>query len=135
MKNRVLALAAAGLAVSALTSMPAYAGQTAAEKGEAKLTKLLEGRTAGTPVKCVSGLNSDRLQIIEKTAIVYDAGKTIYVARPRDPKVLDRSDVLVSERTGSQICANDSMKMVDRTNHFVTGIVFLDDFVPYTKEG
>jgi hypothetical protein len=135
MKNKILALAAAALAVSGVASVPAYAGQTAAEKGAARLAKLIEGRTAGTPVKCVSAFDSSKIQVIDGTAIVYDAGKTVYVGRPTDPKVLDRNDVLVTKRTGSQFCANDSMRMVDRSNGFTTGVVFLDNFVPYTKEG
>jgi hypothetical protein len=135
MKIKLLALAAAAMAVSGTVSVPAYAGQTAAEKGAAKLAKMLEGRTAGTPVKCVSAMNSDKIQVIDETAIVYDAGKTIYVGRPSDPGVLDRNDVLITKRTGSQLCANDSMHMVDRTNGFTTGVVFIDNFVPFTKEG
>ena len=129
MRNKLLALAAAAVAISA----PAYAGQSIAEKGEAKLAKMLEGRVAGEPVNCVSGWNSSRLQVIDETAIVYDAGSTIYVARPTSPRSLDRDDILVSTRTGSQICANDSMRTVDRNGGFTTGVVFLDKFVPYTK--
>jgi hypothetical protein len=136
MKTKILALAAAALAVSAV-AVPAYAGeghkQTTAEKGEAKLAKLLEGRTAGEPVNCISAFNSSDVQVIDETALVYKAGKTIYVARPSHPKQLRRDDVLVTKRTGSQLCSNDSMHTVDRTGGFTTGAVFLDDFVPYTK--
>jgi len=135
MKNGTLALAAAALAVSGTVALPAHAGQTAAEKGEARLAKMIEGRTPGKPVKCVSAMDSNRLKVIDETAIVYDAGRTVYVARPTDPRVLDRNDVLVTKRYGSQFCVNDSMRMVDRMNGFTTGVVFLEDFVPYTKEG
>jgi hypothetical protein len=135
MKNKILALAAAALAVSGAVSAPAFAGQSVAEKGEAKLAMLLEGRVAGEPVRCISGWNSSKLQVIDETALVYDAGSTVYVARPTDPKVLDRNDILVTKRTGSQLCANDTMHMVDSHAHFVTGVVFLDNFVPYKKQG
>jgi hypothetical protein len=136
MKSQILALAAAALAVSAV-AVPAYAGDgpklTTAEKGEAKLAKLLAGRTAGEPVNCITTLNSSDLQVIDETALVYKAGKTIYVARPTHPKQLRRDDVLVTKRTGSQLCTNDSMHTVDRSGGFTTGVVFLDSFVPYTK--
>jgi hypothetical protein len=135
MKNEILALAAATLAISGAASVPAYAGQATAEKGEARLAKMIEGRTAGSPVTCVSALNSNRMEVIDETAIVYDAGKTVYVGRPIDPSVLDPNDVLVTKRYGSQFCASDSMRMVDRDGGFMTGIVFLKNFVPYTKEG
>lgn len=140
MKTRILALAAA-LAVSGSLAVPAYAGAdahaghklTTAEKGEAKLAKLLAGRTAGKPVSCITTLNSSDLQVIDETALVYKAGKTIYVARPSHPKQLRRDDILVTKRTGSQLCTNDSIRTVDRSGGFSTGAVFLDHFVPYTK--
>jgi len=135
MKNRILALAAAALAISAAASVPAHAGQATAEKGEAKLVKLLEGRVAGKPVSCISAYNSSDMQVIDETAIVYKQGRTIYVARPTDPKSLRKNDILVTKRTGSQICVNDSMRMVDQNGGFMTSVVFLDKFVPYKKEG
>ena len=135
MKYKLLALAAAALAVSGAASVPAYAGQTTAEKGEAKLAKLLEGRVAGNPVSCITAYNSSDMQVIDETAIVYKQGGTIYVARPTDPKSLRRNDILVTKRTGSQVCVNDSMHMVDQSGGFLTSVVFLDKFVPYTKEG
>jgi hypothetical protein len=46
---------------------------------------MLEGRTAGEPVSCISALRSNRIEVIEHVGIVYDAGATIYVARPSNP--------------------------------------------------
>jgi hypothetical protein len=135
MKNQILALAAAALAVYGAVAAPAFAGQSVAEKGEAKLAKLLEGRVAGEPVNCISAFNSSDVEVIDETALVYKAGKTIYVARPTNPRSLSRNDVLVTKRTGSQLCSNDSMHTVDRTGGFTTGPVFLEKFVPYTKQG
>jgi len=132
MKTFATILAGAALALTAATGASA---ETKAEKGEARLAKMLEGRVAGKPVKCINQGRTDRLQVIDETALVYDAGKTIYVARPRDPKTLDDSDILVIKRFGGQLCANDMIHTVDRFDHFLTGIVFLDEFVPYTKEG
>lgn len=129
MRNTLLALAALGLAVS----VPAAAKQTVVERGEAKLARMLEGRVAGDPVKCISAFNGSNIQVIDETALVYRTGKTVYVARPADPKMLGRNDVLVTERIGSQLCANDSMRTIDRHDGFFSGVVFLSDFVPYTK--
>lgn len=132
MRNKLLALAAAAFAVSGAMSVPAHA-ESIAEKGAAKLDKLLAGRVAGEPVNCISGWNSSKIQVIDETAIVYDAGETIYVGRPTNPKSLRRTDALVTQRTGSQMCANDSMRTVDRSGGFTTGVVFIDNFVPYRK--
>jgi hypothetical protein len=131
MKTLATILAGAALA---LTGATAASAETTAEKGEARLARMLEGRVAGDPVSCITPFRSDSLRIIDHVGVVYDAGKTIWVARPvNDPKALDSDDILVVERFGSQICRQDVMKTVDRYVGNLTGLVFLGDFVPYTR--
>ena len=129
-----LSLILAGAAV-ALTGAASATAETRAEKGEAQLAKMLEGRTAGEPVQCISALRGDRVQVIEHVGIVYDAGKTIYVARTSHPNQLDYWDVPVIERFGGQLCRHDIRRTIDRSSGHISGVVFLDDFVPYTKNG
>ncbi len=131
MRKFFLACVAASLAVS--TGAHA-AGESATAKGEARLAKMLEGRVAGEPQSCISAMISDRLQVIDRTAVVYDAGKTLYVARPQSPSSLDADDILVIKRFGSQLCKQDIIQTIDRTSGFMTGVLFLGDFVPYTKQ-
>lgn len=131
MKTFATILAGAALA---LTGATAASAETRAEKGEARLAKLLEGRQAGNPASCITPFRSDSVTIIDHVGVVYNAGKTIWVSRPvSDPKTLDSDDVLVIERFGSQICKQDVMKTIDRYQGNLTGLVFLGDFVPYTK--
>ncbi|MDD3798431.1 MAG: hypothetical protein PHE36_04545 [Novosphingobium sp.] len=130
--SALAAIGAAGALV--LGGTAATAGTTRAEKGEARLQKMLEGRVAGEPQSCITTLGPDRLQVIDGTAVVYDGGKTIYVARPSSPDQLSRDDILVIERhSGSQLCNTDIIRTMDRSAGFMTGVVFLDRFVPYTK--
>ena len=133
MKRVSLILAGAALALTGATA--ATAGQTAAEKSEAKLARMLEGRTAGEPVTCITALRSNRIQVLEHVGIVYDAGDTIYVARVTDPDTLNHWEVPVIDRFGSRLCSNDMIRTVDRTGGFVTGPLFIEDFVPYTRAG
>ena len=133
MTRLALILAGAALALTGATAAPART--TLAEKGEARLTRMLEGRTAGEPVNCISALRSNRIQVIEHVGIVYDAGNTIYVARASDPKSLGPWDIPVIERFGSSLCSNDIMRTIDRTGGHFTGVLFLNDFVPYTRQG
>jgi len=130
---KTLALILAGAAM-ALTGAAASA-ETRAEKNEASLAKMLEGRTPGEPVKCISAMNSNRIRVIDHVGIVYDAGHTIYVARATNPNQLDHWEVPVIERFGSQLCSNDIMRTVDRSSGHITGALFLDDFVPYRRNG
>ena len=107
----------------------------AAEKltGEARLAKMLEGRVAGDPVSCIP-LHSSRDQtVIDKTAIVYDAGSTIYVNRPTNPASLDSNDVMVTKLHIGQLCRLDTVEMRDRSGFWFTGFVGLNDFVPYRR--
>jgi len=131
MKTLATLLAGATLALAGST---AGLARTPAES-EAKLAHMLEGRTAGEPVNCISALRSTNIQVLEHVGIVYESGNTIYVARPSDPDQLRRNDIVVINRYGGQLCTSDMIRTVDRYQGFTTGAVFLNDFVPYTKEG
>ena len=129
MKTLATILTGAALAVTGVTA----ASARSAEENEARLARMLEGRTAGEPVSCISALNSNRIEVIEDVAIVYDSGETIYVARPTNPNALSRNDVIVIDRHGGQLCNTDVIRTIDRYQGFTTGAVFLDKFVPYKK--
>ena len=102
--------------------------------GEEQLAKVLEGRVAGEPVNCISNPRISSARVIDKTAIVYDAGSTLYVQRPRiGAQSLDDNSILVTRLYGSQLCSVDTVQLVDRTSGFWRGFVGLDTFVPYRK--
>lgn len=132
---------AAGIAAAALLATQPVAAENhedhdsaAMTEGEAELAKLLEGRVAGEPQSCIRSRLNDRMQVIDETAYVYGRGKTIYVQRTQHPDRIDRDDALVSRRfTGSQVCKQDIMTTVDPFNGFFTGVVFFEDFIPYTR--
>ena len=130
MKTLAMILAGAALA---LTGTATVSAKSLAERGEERLAKMLEGRVAGEPVNCIYTTRSNKLEVIENVGLVYDAGDTIYVARPTNPKSLGRTDVLVMERFGSQLCDTDMIRTVDRYAGYVTGVVFFDGFVPYRR--
>lgn len=103
-------------------------------KGEKRLAKLLEGRVAGEPVRCIRTFPNNRMQTIDGTAYVYGSGNTIFVQRTRNPAQIDDNDALVINRfSGTQLCRLDMMTTVDPMLGFFTGAVFFEDFVPYTR--
>ena len=128
-------LIAATLLLSACAIPQATDKPSTADKNEARLAKLLEGRTAGPPVSCIPSFQTDKLEVIEGVAMVYGWGDTLYVARPSNPRMLRRDDVIVINRLGGQLCHTDIIRTVDRTSGFTTGAVFLAQFVPYKKQG
>ena len=102
--------------------------------GEEQLAKLLEGRVAGKPVNCIFLSNVQSSRVIDKTAIVYGTGSTLYVQRPKSgASSLDSDDILVTQLTTSQLCNIDIVQLRDRNGFFFRGSVALDQFVPYTK--
>ncbi len=136
MKALPTILAGAALALAATATAATAAGSGRNDAGETRLARMLEGRTAGAPVSCINTVRSNKMQATDGVAVVYDAGKTIYVARPTDPRMLGRNDVLVIDRFSPvRLCVQEPMKTIDRADGFQTGVVFLKDFVPYTKAG
>ncbi|MBS1239693.1 MAG: hypothetical protein H6R45_399, partial [Proteobacteria bacterium] len=92
------------------------------------------GRVAGEPASCISTSRSDRLKVIDETAIVYDAGDTIWVNRTKNPGDLDWNDTLVINRLSTQqLCRLDQVTTIDQGSGFFSGVVFLEDFVPNKK--
>jgi hypothetical protein len=124
----------------ALLACAAIAGSVCAADAQAKptpqqeLDKLLAGRVAGKPVDCISLMDSNDTQVIDKTAIVYGRGRRIYVNIPNNASSLDKDDILVTKiRGSSQLCKLDTVQLRDRSSHFYSGFVGLNQFVPYTR--
>lgn len=128
---RMLALSlAAGGMVLAGTMAEAKPRLTPQEQ----LDKRLAGRVPGKPVDCITLPTISSSQVYDKTAIVYDAGSTLYVQRPKvGAESLRDDDILVTRLTGSQLCSIDTVQLRDRTSGFYRGFVGLDKFVPYTR--
>ena len=126
-------LTAASLALLALPGA-ALAGEKSNAKGEAELAKMLEGRVAGKPLKCLPTYSMQDSTVIDRTAIVYRVGSRLYVNRPKSgAEQLDDGDVLVTKLTGTQLCNVDKVDLVDSASRMWNGFVVLGDFVPYER--
>lgn len=126
-----IALTLTALAGAALTAGPTVAADR--PSGDAKLAKILEGRVAGTPRSCINTFANRESRVIDRTAVVYGRGKTVWVNVPRNAQDLDDGDAMVIRMHGSQLCRQDIVTTIDTTSGFYTGNVFLSDFVPYTR--
>ncbi len=120
----------AAIAVAALTSgVPAAANKA----GEAKLAKMLEGRVAGKPVRCLDASQRRSMEVVDRTALVFRDGRTLYVNRPSGVEFLTWSDVPVFKVFGDQVCKNDIVHLRDRSTGMGGGSMTMGDFVPYRK--
>lgn len=114
---------------------PAMAAEQRSERGEEQLARALEGRVAGEPVDCIASSRIRSTRIINRTAIVYDTGRTLYVNRPNGARSLDNWDVLVTKQSTPQLCSIDVVSLYDPGSRMQSGVVFLNEFVPYEKAG
>lgn len=125
---------AAGIA-AALLALPAAAGARDRADPEAKLARMLEGRVAGEPRDCIYLPRIRSSRIIDKTAIVYEDGGTLWVNRPDSgARSLDDDDIQVTDVHGSQLCRIDIVRLHDRSSFFYSGFVGLGEFVPYRRD-
>ena len=121
----------AALALAALASaMPASAAR---ENGEAKLARMLEGRVAGKPVRCLDGSQRRNMEVIDRTALVFKDHDTYYVNRPSGVKFLTWSDVPVFKVFGDQVCTHDIVHLRDRSTGMGGASPSMGEFVPYRK--
>ena len=103
-------------------------------KGQEELAKLLEGRVAGEPERCVRTTPSRGFRVIDETALVYKSGDTVWVNYTAHPEDLDDDDALLIRKFGTsatQLCRLDNVTTFDRYGGFFSGVVFLEDFIPY----
>jgi hypothetical protein len=103
--------------------------------GDEQLARLLEGRESGTPVQCILRIG-DR-KVIDKTAIIYRIGSTIYVNRTSNPAKLDSRDSFLTQSTNastSKFCRGDIVKSFDDRGGIIwTDLGEFQEFVPYTR--
>jgi hypothetical protein len=112
----------------------AIAAEARQRDGEAELARALQGRVAGEPVDCIDLFRVRSSRVIPGTAIIYDAGSVIYVNRPRNgASELNSFDTLVTRTPSTRLCSVDVVRTVDLTTDTMTGLVFLDEFVPYRR--
>ena len=98
-----------------------------------ELDKLLVGREPGRPVHCISTFDSREMRVLDKTAIVFGWGNTIWVNTPRNAEHLDDDDILLTQTSGSQLCDLDIVQTLDRSSQFFNGSLSLGRFVPYRR--
>ncbi len=132
--------------VAMLSAMIALAGSPASadpeaemSKGEAELAKLLEGREAGEPQRCIRTVPNIPMRTINGTAYVFGRGSTLYVqrtTRPQDIRERFALTLLKQDSTsGVQMCRTDIVNTRDRALGITLGTVIFEDFVPYTQTG
>jgi hypothetical protein len=109
-------------------------------KGEARLAKVLEGRTVRAGLPCIEVRQIITANIINGTAIVYRlrGSPTLYVNRPMvGADTLDSNNAL-SIDDAVTLCEGNNLLTRDNGGHGAgpgsNGGVRLGEFVPYVKD-
>lgn len=123
------------LAASLLAIGGPAVAEDRAERGEAELAQILEGRTAGEPKRCLSNFERRNLRVIDGTALVFESGDTLYVNRPTGARFLDWSDLPVFKIWGNQLCEKDMVELRDSASLMRGPVLFMGEFVPYRRAG
>lgn len=129
------------LAVMAAFGVLAATGAQAEDaKGEAKLAKILEGRTVRAGIPCIEVRKIITTEIVNGTAIVYRlrGASTLYVNRPTaGAEGLNSNNALALEQAVT-LCEGNNLLTGDNGGRGAgpgfNGGVRLGEFVPYVKD-
>src|SRR3546814_15797502 len=93
--------------------------------GEEKLAKMLDGRVAGEPRDCITLSSVTSSQVVDKTAIVYRIGSTLWVHRPENgAESLDDNDhIPVHKLLSPRLCSIDTVQSPARAYHLYTSFL------------
>jgi hypothetical protein len=124
----------------ALGLLGASSAQAENVKGEARLAKILEGRTVRAAVSCIEVRKIVTTQIINGTAIVYRlrGSPAVYVNRPMSGvEDLDSNNTFTIGQAVN-LCEGNNLATGDNGGHgagpSANGGVRLGEFLPYVKD-
>jgi hypothetical protein len=110
-------------------------------KGEAKLAKILEGRTARAGMPCIAVRKIITTEVVNGTAVVYRlrGSPTLYVNRPTaGAEDLNSTNSLTIPQSTVDLCEGNNLLVGDNGGRGAgpgsNGGVRLGEFVPYAKD-
>lgn len=130
--------AATGAALIATSTIAVAEKDEYSAKSAEKLGKALAGRTAGTPVGCISNTRGSDMTVIDDYTILFKEGGTIYVQKPYGGcyGLGNGNYSLVTRIAGSnRLCSGQIGELVDRVSGYGYGSCVFGEFVPYRKAG
>jgi hypothetical protein len=103
------------------------------------LEQLTAGKTAGAPLRCVPGVNTNDLRIIDGRTVAYALGtKLTYVVHLSGgcSSLYGGNYTLVTEHFGGDgPCTGDAARVVDLTSRIPQGSCIVGQIVPYSRPG
>jgi hypothetical protein len=102
-------------------------------RGQAELSRLLAGKVAGPPQKCLSRYRAEHLVPIDGHTLAYRDGPTTWINHVQGNCAgLEYGYTLVTKPFGfNGPCKGDVAQVVDPGSGMLAGSCFFGDFVPY----
>ena len=132
--QRHLIVAVAAALSASCTTAPSDQAQSA--RADRELADALEGRTAGPPKRCINNYSDTQVHVIDDWTILYDAGSTIYLQKPRERcfGIGSGSRTLVARQVGTgQMCDGDINETVNLQAGIGGAPCVFGPFIPYTR--
>lgn len=109
----------------------------AARKKSDPLADAIAGKVAGKPTDCIDPQFSDGPQIIDSRTILYrETGRRVWRNDLAAACPALRPDVaLIVRRFGSQLCRNDTFRVLEPGANIPSGICRFGSFTPYETPG
>lgn len=120
-------------ACSASMSTPMPAERSAA--AEAKLDRLIAGKTAAKPITCLPSYKADQMVTIDDNTIAFKDGSRVYVNNMRGGcnHLGTGMYALVTRTSMNALCSGDIAQIADLSSGMTVGACALGEFTPYTK--
>jgi hypothetical protein len=115
--------------------------EPAARGAEAQrdLQQLIAGKTAGAPLRCVPGVHTSDLRIIDGRTVAYPLGtKMTYVVHLSQgcDSLAGGNYTLVTEHFGGDgPCQGDAARVADLASRMPVGSCIVSEIVPYSRPG
>ena len=120
-------------AALALLPLLAACASLPADTARADLAAILDGRSAGVPVRCLDRQGIDGPQIVDARTLIYrENRRRLWVnTLPAACPALRRDSYLIVQMYGSQLCENDRFQAAQSTDVVPGPICRLGRFVPW----
>jgi hypothetical protein len=130
---RSVMLLLVGAAIASCSTAPPQPTRSA--DGQREFQAVVEGKVAGSPIKCLPSYNQNDMTVIDEQTIAYRQGSSrVYINHMENPcPGLGRaSTALVTHSIGSSAtCRGDIAQVVDTSSRMMVGTCAFGDFIPY----
>jgi hypothetical protein len=121
--------------MAGLITAPMMPVSARTETGEARLARIIAGRTPGKMVDCINvGMTANDSEKLPGLGMAYRQGSTWYVSRFDDCPFLRDDTIVITRLYSSRLCRGDIADLRQSGANIPVGSCTFGAFTPYTKQ-